>query len=106
MEKASKEVKKLIAGPSVYICDECIDLCNDIIKEELLAADEPKGGLELPTPKSIRAILDQHVIGQEQAKRILSVSVYNHYKRLNSEIDDDIELAKSNIFTCGAHWVG
>jgi len=99
--KSQQEVKKLIAGPSVYICDECIDLCNDIIKEELLAADEPKEGVELPTPKLIRGILDQYVIGQEQAKRILSVSVYNHYKRLDSEINDDIELAKSNILLVG-----
>ena len=83
--KSQHEVRKLIAGPSVFICDECIELCNDIIREET-ASD--KGGKsaksDLPTPREIRQILDQYVIGQNQAKKILSVAVYNHYKRLNT----------------------
>jgi ATP-dependent Clp protease ATP-binding subunit ClpX len=101
--KSQHEVKKLIAGPSVFICDECIDLCNDIIRDETAA--EPAGAAarsDLPTPREICAILDQYVIGQQTAKRILSVAVYNHYKRLKHiGAKDDVELAKSNILLVG-----
>ena len=104
--KSQNEVKKLIAGPSVFICDECIDLCNDIIREEL--QEVASAGLtqsDLPVPREIFQILDEYVIGQEAAKRILSVAVYNHYKRLksltNNSETDDIELAKSNILLIG-----
>ena len=84
--KSQKQVKKLIAGPGVYICDECIELCNDIIREETQGDKGGKGAKsDLPTPREIRAILDQYVIGQDQAKKILSVAVYNHYKRLMFE---------------------
>nr|MBP6781162.1 ATP-dependent Clp protease ATP-binding subunit ClpX [Ottowia sp.] len=99
------EVKKLIAGPSVFICDECIDLCNDIIREEVPADDaagEARG--DLPTPADIKANLDNYVIGQEKAKRTLSVAVYNHYKRLKHKEEakgGDVELAKSNILLIG-----
>jgi ATP-dependent Clp protease ATP-binding subunit ClpX len=97
--KSEHEVRKLIAGPSVYICDECVDLCNDIIREEVQARPQHAG---LPKPQEIRAVLDEYVVGQEQAKKILSVAVYNHYKRLNSKDDkDDIELSKSNILLIG-----
>ncbi|WP_395137561.1 ATP-dependent Clp protease ATP-binding subunit ClpX [Schlegelella aquatica] len=105
--KSQHEVKKLIAGPSVFICDECIDLCNDIIRDEVPAdaADAKSGRGELPAPSEIKAILDQYVIGQDTAKRILSVAVYNHYKRLKhmggSSKKDDVELAKSNILLIG-----
>ena len=104
--KSQSEVRKLIAGPSVYVCDECVDLCNDIIKEEL-ASDEfdgdEEGQLRLPKPKEIKAALDEYVIGQEQAKKILSVAVYNHYKRLQNhgKKDDGVELGKSNILLIG-----
>ncbi|WP_333707840.1 ATP-dependent Clp protease ATP-binding subunit ClpX [Ottowia beijingensis] len=103
--KSQHEVKKLIAGPSVFICDECIDLCNDIIREEEPADDaagEARG--DLPTPADIKANLDNYVIGQEKAKRILSVAVYNHYKRLKHKEEakgGDVELAKSNILLIG-----
>jgi len=101
--KSQHEVKKLIAGPSVFICDECIDLCNDIIRDE--SSGEPSttaGKSDLPTPQEICTILDQYVIGQEKAKRILSVAVYNHYKRLKHlSAKDDVELAKSNILLIG-----
>ena len=101
--KSQHEVRKLIAGPSVFICDECIELCNDIIREEGASAGEARGERnKLPTPHEIRTILDQYVIGQEPAKKILSVAVYNHYKRLESGAkDDDVELAKSNILLIG-----
>jgi ATP-dependent Clp protease ATP-binding subunit ClpX len=105
--KSQKQVKKLIAGPGVYICDECIDLCNEIIEEEL--AESPEVGWEeLPKPKEISGFLDQYVVGQEQAKRALSVAVYNHYKRVQAEPrwqrtgdSEPVELAKSNILLIG-----
>ena len=102
--KSQQEVKKLIAGPSVFICDECIELCNDIIREEVLAECESRDGSssELPVPKEIRESLDQYVIGQEHAKRILSVAVYNHYRRLHEpNVEDGVELSKSNILFVG-----
>src|SRR5882672_1494015 len=100
--KSQKEVKKLIAGPTVYICDECIALCNDIIAEEV-EKDEPHGGSEpIPKPEEIKGILDEYVIGQERAKKILAVAVYNHYKRIDSRVaTDDVELSKSNILLLG-----
>jgi len=104
--KSQHEVKKLIAGPSVFVCDECIELCNDIIREELQDAEATNlAKSDLPVPREICQILDQYVIGQELAKKILSVAVYNHYKRLKNltkTVDtDDIELAKSNILLIG-----
>src|SRR6202047_3808165 len=101
--KSQHEVRKLIAGPSVFICDECIELCNDIIREEGATADAARADKnKLPTPHEIRQILDQYVIGQELAKKILSVAVYNHYKRLETSVkEDDVELAKSNILLIG-----
>jgi len=100
--KSQKQVKKLIAGPGVYICDECIDLCNEIIDEELSAPAEV-GFEELPKPEEINAFLDDYIIGQEQAKRILSVAVYNHYKRVQvgEKNEDEVELSKSNILLIG-----
>ena len=102
--KSQHEVKKLIAGPSVFICDECIELCNDIVRDEI-AGDQGGKGVkgELPTPREISGLLDQYVIGQDQAKRILSVAVYNHYKRLRhfGKTSGEIELAKSNILLIG-----
>src|SRR5512141_2431647 len=101
--KSQHEVRKLIAGPSVFICDECIELCNDIIREEGSTAEAARTDKnKLPTPHEIRQILDQYVIGQDLAKKILSVAVYNHYKRLEpGSRDDDVELAKSNILLIG-----
>ena len=103
--KSQHEVKKLIAGPSVFICDECIELCNDIIRDEVPvdAADPKSAKSDLPIPSEIKASLDQYVIGQEVAKRTLSVAVYNHYKRLKhmSRTKDEIELSKSNILLIG-----
>jgi ATP-dependent Clp protease ATP-binding subunit ClpX len=101
--KSQHEVRKLIAGPSVFICDECIELCNDIIREETQGDPGTKGAKsDLPVPREIRAILDQYVIGQDLAKKILSVAVYNHYKRLKTmSKNDDVELAKSNILLIG-----
>jgi len=97
--KSEHEVRKLIAGPSVYICDECVDLCNDIIREEVHAKPQTKG---LPKPQEIRAVLDEYVIGQDTAKKILSVAVYNHYKRLSLKGSaDGVEIAKSNILLIG-----
>jgi ATP-dependent Clp protease ATP-binding subunit ClpX len=104
--KSQHEVKKLIAGPSVFICDECIDLCNDIIRDELpnLKSVDTKGADGLPTPVELKRNLDNYVIGQETAKRALAVAVYNHYKRLrhkDGSKKDDVELAKSNILLVG-----
>jgi ATP-dependent Clp protease ATP-binding subunit ClpX len=102
--KSQHEVKKLIAGPSVFICDECIELCNDIIRDEIAGEGAGAGGGEaLPSPREICAILDQYVIGQARAKRILSVAVYNHYKRLRhaDKGKDEVELSKSNILLIG-----
>ncbi len=101
--KSQHEVRKLIAGPSVFICDECVDLCNDIIREEVQGDSSTKGGAsDLPTPMEIRDKLDQYVIGQAQAKKILAVAVYNHYKRLKEQANKgEVELAKSNILLIG-----
>ena len=99
--KSQHEVRKLIAGPSVFICDECVELCNDIIREEIQQSQGGKSGNDLPTPREIRDILEQYVIGQNQAKKALSVAVYNHYKRIRSNSKDDVELAKSNILLIG-----
>jgi ATP-dependent Clp protease ATP-binding subunit ClpX len=103
--KSQHEVKKLIAGPSVFICDECIDLCNEIIRDELPTGEETREGRgDLPTPSEIKANLDNYVIGQEPAKRGLSVAVYNHYKRLRHKEKakkDEVELTKSNILLIG-----
>ena len=100
--KSQKQVKKLIAGPGVYICDECIDLCNDIIEEELAETSELRFD-ELPKPKEIYEFLNDYVIGQDHAKKILSVAVYNHYKRVQAGAyhDGDVELSKSNILLIG-----
>ena len=107
--KSQKQVRKLIAGPGVYICDECIELCNEIIEEELGAVGSVSEPTELPNPRQIKAFLDEYVIGQDAAKRQLSVAVYNHYKRVRSSgtlsaagaKPDDIEVAKSNILMIG-----
>ena len=102
--KSQHEVRKLIAGPSVFICDECVELCNDIIREELDERAE-RGRDKLPKPQEIKAVLDEYVIGQQTAKKVLAVAVYNHYKRLETRARDkgkqDIELAKSNILLIG-----
>ncbi len=100
--KSQKQVKKLIAGPGVYICDECIDLCNEIIEEELSESSELKWD-ELPKPQEIYEFLDSYVVGQDTSKKTLSVAVYNHYKRIQagSRQDGDVELAKSNIVLLG-----
>ncbi len=102
--KSQNEVRKLIAGPSVFICDECVELCNDIIREEIEEKQGPTVTAKLPTPKEINRILDQYVIGQTPAKKVLAVAVYNHYKRLQSGLklkEDDVELNKSNILLVG-----
>ena len=100
--KSQHEVRKLIAGPSVFICDECVDLCNDIIREEVQEAQTESSSQKLPAPKEISGILDQYVIGQERAKKILAVAVYNHYKRLNQrDKKEEVELGKSNILLIG-----
>ena len=100
--KSQKQVKKLIAGPGVYICDECIDLCNEIIEEELATTEETPFS-ELPKPVEINRFLDEYVVGQERAKRVLAVAVYNHYKRVRAgqRPKDDVELSKSNILLIG-----
>lgn len=107
--KSQHEVRKLIAGPSVYICDECVDLCNDIIREEVQEKTEEQNSDHLPTPRELKATLDDYVIGQEQAKRVLAVAVYNHYKRLRAGMKraigaragTEVELSKSNILLIG-----
>lgn len=114
--KSQKQVKKLIAGGGVYICDECIEVCNEIIEEEIThTRQEEKEEARLPKPSEISAFLDRYVVGQQEAKRILSVAVYNHYKRINTEEtkavhsrknDDDVELAKSNILLLGPTGTG
>jgi len=100
--KSQKEVKKLIAGPTVYICDECIGLCNDIIAEEIDREEARDTKLRIPRPSEIKAILDEYVIGQERAKKTLAVAVHNHYKRIESKVStEDVELQKSNILLLG-----
>ncbi len=104
--KSQKEVKKLIAGPNVYICDECIGLCNDIIAEEVLPEEQGYNEGEIPKPQQIKEILDEYVIGQDRAKKILAVAVHNHYKRIehqptDEDDDDEVELQKSNILLLG-----
>ncbi|WP_409526303.1 ATP-dependent protease ATP-binding subunit ClpX [Nitrincola sp. MINF-07-Sa-05] len=101
--KSQDEVRKLIAGPSVFICDECVDLCNDIIREEIQDSTASESGEQLPTPAEIKSTLDDYVIGQERAKKVLAVAVYNHYKRLRFQErkGNDIELSKSNILLIG-----
>ncbi len=104
--KTQEQVRKLVAGPGVYICDECIELCNEIIEEEI-GEDAELGFVELPNPQDIKDVLDQYVIGQELAKRSLSVAVYNHYKRVNAGLKvEDVELQKSNIALIGPTGVG
>jgi len=105
--KSQHEVRKLIAGPSVFVCDECVDLCNDIIREEIQEKDTDTGSRKLPIPEDIKRTLDEYVIGQESAKKVLSVAVYNHYKRLNyGKNTGDVELSKSNILMVGPTGTG
>jgi len=105
--KSQHEVRKLIAGPSVFVCDECVDLCNDIIREEIQEKPADRDDRKLPTPEEIRDTLDEYVIGQDTAKKTLSVAVYNHYKRLNyEEKGGEVELSKSNILIIGPTGTG
>ena len=104
--KGQKEVRKLIAGPTVYICDECIGLCNEIMAEEFDSSFDINLSRKLPTPKEIKGFLDDYVIGQERAKKILSVAVHNHYKRINNPQQSDVELQKSNIILIGPTGTG
>ena len=100
--KSQKEVKKLIAGPTVYICDECIGLCNDIIAEEIAGEEKRDQKLRVPRPSEIKTVLDQYVVGQDRAKKVLAVAVHNHYKRIESGSEaGDVELQKSNILMIG-----
>ncbi|MGI9251847.1 MAG: ATP-dependent Clp protease ATP-binding subunit ClpX [Pseudohongiellaceae bacterium] len=105
--KSQHEVRKLIAGPQVFVCDECVDLCNDIIREETQDKNDTSSARKLPIPEQIMRTLDEYVIGQESAKKVLSVAVYNHYKRLNyTRGTDDVELGKSNILLIGPTGTG
>ncbi len=105
--KSQREVKKLIAGPTVYICDECIGLCNDIIAEEVERDEQLKGSSPIPKPSEIKSILDEYVVGQDRAKKVLSVAVHNHYKRIDSNHGTgDVELQKSNILLLGPTGTG
>ena len=104
--KSQHEVKKLIAGPSVFICDECIDLCNEIIRDEVADTSAREARGDLPTPAEIKANLDNYVIDQEQAKRTLAVAVYNHYKRLGQKRDEEVEIEKSNVLLVGPTGTG
>ncbi len=105
--KSQDEVQKLIAGPSVYICNECIDLCNEIIADEVEASEETLDSAHLPSPKKIKDFLDEYVIGQDHAKKVLSVAVHNHYKRLETSAwKDDVEIAKANIMLIGPTGTG
>jgi ATP-dependent Clp protease ATP-binding subunit ClpX len=100
--KSQKEVKKLIAGPTVFICDECIGLCNDIIAEEIAGEEKRDPKLRIPRPSEIKTILDEYVVGQDRAKKTLAVAVHNHYKRIETRLEvDDVELQKSNILVLG-----
>lgn len=105
--KSQHEVRKLIAGPSVFVCDECVDLCNDIIREEIQEKESETTSRKLPVPEEIKNTLDEYVIGQESAKKVLAVAVYNHYKRLNyDKASGDVELSKSNILMVGPTGTG
>ena len=105
--KTQDQVKRLIAGPNVYICDECIELCSEIIEEELEGAYEDDEMVDMPKPKEIKAHLDEYVIGQDDAKKALAVAVYNHYKRIyKQKKSDDIEIQKSNILLLGPTGTG
>jgi len=105
--KSQHEVRKLIAGPSVFVCDECVDLCNDIIREEIQEKDTETTARKLPIPAEIKNTLDEYVIGQESAKKVLAVAVYNHYKRLNyAKTNGEVELSKSNILMLGPTGTG
>jgi len=105
--KSQHEVRKLIAGPSVFVCDECVDLCNDIIREEIQEKDSDSRTRKLPIPQEIKSTLDEYVIGQDSAKKVLAVAVYNHYKRLNYDKSrNDVELGKSNILMVGPTGTG
>ena len=105
--KSQHEVRKLIAGPSVFVCDECVDLCNDIIREEIQEKDTEATARKLPIPAEIKNTLDEYVIGQESAKKVLAVAVYNHYKRLNyAKTNGEVELSKSNILMVGPTGTG
>ncbi|MEC7187396.1 MAG: ATP-dependent Clp protease ATP-binding subunit ClpX [Pseudomonadota bacterium] len=105
--KSQHEVRKLIAGPSVFVCDECVDLCNDIIREEIQEKDSDSGARKLPIPEEIKSTLDEYVIGQDSAKKVLAVAVYNHYKRLKyDKSSQDVELGKSNILMVGPTGTG
>src|SRR5690606_549355 len=105
--RTQEEVRKLIAGPSVYICDECIDLCNDIIAEEVEQDDSLPSQSKIPRPKEIKEFLDQYVIDQDHAKKVLSVAVHNHYKRIDHKpAAGDVEIQKSNILLVGPTGTG